>query len=98
MSVTTFEATVDQGQIKLKNGIRLPDNIKVYVIVPDLQISSRPKLFSPRLAHKMTFLNRRFRGQFLLTDSEFGFLGRNVLNSVRLLFDGPQLNWDEYKG
>lgn len=51
MSMTTFEATVAQGQIKLKNGIRLPDNIKVYVIVPDLQISSRPKLFSPRLAH-----------------------------------------------
>ena len=51
MSVTTFEGIVDQGQIKLKNGVRLPDNIKVYIVVPDLQPVPQPKIHSPRLAH-----------------------------------------------
>jgi predicted aspartyl protease len=41
------------------------------------------------------FLNQTFRGRFLEIDSEFGILGRNVLNSVRLLLDGPALRWEE---
>jgi uncharacterized protein (DUF433 family) len=34
MSLATFEGVVEQGQIKLKNGVSLPDKIKVYVVVP----------------------------------------------------------------
>ena len=41
------------------------------------------------------FLNRSFRGKFLLTDEEVGILGRNVLNQISLLLDGPQLFWSE---
>lgn len=37
-----------------------------------------------------------FRGQFLLIDQSWGIIGRNVLNSVSLVFDGPSLTWDEY--
>lgn len=43
----------------------------------------------------MEFLGKTFRGKFLLTDQEWGLLGRDVLNHVPLLFDGPRLNWDE---
>jgi len=43
---------------------------------------------------ELIFLDRRFRGQFLLIDQELGIIGRNILNSVSLLFDGPRLNWD----
>ncbi len=43
---------------------------------------------------EMIFLGRTFRGQFLLTEEEMGILGRNVLNGLRLTFDGPRLNWD----
>lgn len=51
MSVTTFEAIVENGQIKLLNAFRLPDNTRVYVVVPSVEV--QPTLFvgSPRLAH-----------------------------------------------
>ncbi len=51
MSVITFEGVVDHGQIKLKTNARLPDNTKVYVVVPDAQVEPVAHLFSPRLAH-----------------------------------------------
>ncbi len=41
------------------------------------------------------FLNKSFRGRFLQVESEVGVIGRNVLNCVRLLLDGPALNWEE---
>src|SRR5262249_31157487 len=45
----------------------------------------------------LLFLRRRFRGQFLLVDSEVGVLGRDVLNHVRLLLDGPARSWEEWR-
>ncbi|MBI3241192.1 MAG: clan AA aspartic protease [Chloroflexi bacterium] len=44
---------------------------------------------------ELQFLRRTFRGQFLLIDQPIGILGRNVLNTVRLVLDGPRLSWDE---
>ncbi len=41
------------------------------------------------------FLHRRFRGLFLVYDSDEGILGRNILNQFPLLFDGPNLNWEK---
>jgi hypothetical protein len=35
---TTYEATVQNGQIKLPDTVRLPDNTKVLVVVPDLAV------------------------------------------------------------
>jgi hypothetical protein len=43
----------------------------------------------------LVFLRRVFKGRFLLTDQECGVLGRDVLNHVALLLDGPRLDWDE---
>jgi hypothetical protein len=43
----------------------------------------------------LVFLNKSFRGRFLQIESEVGVIGRNVLHRVRLLLDGPGLNWDE---
>jgi hypothetical protein len=42
------------------------------------------------------FLGRRFRGRFLVIDAEVGVVGRDVLNHVRLLLDGPALSWEEW--
>jgi hypothetical protein len=47
---------------------------------------------------KLVFCGRTFRGQFLLIDQPWGILGRNVLNGVPLLLDGPRLTWDEHPG
>jgi hypothetical protein len=50
---------------------------------------------APIIRLELLFLRRTFRGQFLLIEQEWGILGRNVLNAVRLLFDGPHLTWGE---
>jgi len=44
------------------------------------------------------FCRKTFRGQFLPIDQTWGILGRNVLNALPLLLDGPRLTWEEYKG
>jgi hypothetical protein len=46
MGVVTVEGVVEHGQIRLKGGIRLPDKMRVYVVVPDLQVAH---VYSPRL-------------------------------------------------
>jgi len=43
----------------------------------------------------LLFLMRAFRGRYLLLDEERGILGRDILNHVRLLLDGPQQQWAE---
>ena len=50
MGIVTLEGVVEQGQIRLKDDIRLPEKTKVYVIVPDIQIKRGARIFSPRLA------------------------------------------------
>jgi hypothetical protein len=46
---------------------------------------------------EMIFLGLTFRGQFLLIEHEWGIMGRNILNAVSLLFDGPRLTWGQHK-
>ncbi|HEY4689081.1 MAG TPA: retropepsin-like aspartic protease [Anaerolineae bacterium] len=53
--------------------------------------------FAPVVRLELVFYRRTFRGQFLLVDQEWGILGRNVLNEVQLLLDGPNLTWDEHR-
>jgi hypothetical protein len=43
----------------------------------------------------LIFLRRVFRGRFLLINQESGILGRDILNHLSLLLDGPQLSWEE---
>ena len=51
--------------------------------------------FAPMVQLELTFCRRIFRGQFLLIDQAWGILGRNVLNAVALILDGPNHTWDE---
>ena len=50
MKVATFEATVENGQIRLPGGIRLPEKAKVYVVIPGVDVPSAAYIGSPRLA------------------------------------------------
>lgn len=43
---------------------------------------------------ELVFLRRSFRGRFLLVNSQSGILGRNVLNHLAILLDGPGLSWE----
>lgn len=46
---------------------------------------------------EMRFLNKTFRGRFLLINQEWGILGRDILNLIPLFFDGPNLYWDGHR-
>jgi len=50
MRVTTYEATVENGLIKLSEPVRLPEHAKVYVVVPGAEAVPRFHVGSPRLA------------------------------------------------
>lgn len=50
MNVTTYEATVENGQIRLPEAVRLPERAKVYVVVPDVPEAAAFRFASPRLA------------------------------------------------
>lgn len=43
----------------------------------------------------LVFSGRNFRGTFLVIDANIGVLGRNVLNNVWILLDGPAQMWTE---
>jgi hypothetical protein len=50
MKVTTYEATVENGQIKLSEPVRLPEHARLYVVVPGVEEKPRLHVGSPRLA------------------------------------------------
>ena len=54
------------------------------------------KSSAPAVIIDVILLSRAFRGRYLLVDSEVGILGRDVLNHLALLFDGPRQQWSEY--
>jgi len=49
----------------------------------------------PAVRLKVVFLGRTFSGQFLLLEQESGIIGRNILNAIALVLDGPRLTWSE---
>lgn len=49
------------------------------------------------ISAELQFLGKSFRGQFLLTEGWHGILGRNILNSLSLLLDGPSQKWMELR-
>lgn len=48
------------------------------------------------VAHlNLLFLNRTFRGRCVLIDQEWGIIGRDILNLVVVLLDGPKSSWSD---
>jgi hypothetical protein len=54
------------------------------------------KSFAPVVMLDVLFLKRAFRGLYLLIEEERGILGRDILNHVILLLDGPRQQWSEH--
>ena len=54
MAIATYEGVVEKGAIRLKAGVKLPDHIKVYVIVPDAQVTGKKtaRILTPRLVNR----------------------------------------------
>ena len=51
MKVTTFQAIVENGQIRLDANVRLPEKATVYVVIPNVEVPPVSYLGSPRLVH-----------------------------------------------
>ncbi len=51
MNITTFEGTVENGQIRLPANVHLPERARVYVVIPGQEVSSPAYVGSPRLAN-----------------------------------------------
>jgi hypothetical protein len=51
MAISTFEGVVENGAIRLRGNVTLPENTRVYVVVPDVQAGPCANVPSPRLAH-----------------------------------------------
>ena len=54
MSITTYEGVVEKGKIRLKSDVKLPENVRVYVIVPEVQTQEKKtaRINTPRLTHR----------------------------------------------
>lgn len=54
MPFKIYEGVVEKGQIRLKSEIQLPENAKVFVVIPDLQTRKQKtvRIMSPRLTHR----------------------------------------------
>ena len=50
MKETTYEATVENGQVRLPESVSLPEHAKVFVIVPAVGERAVVRVGSPRLA------------------------------------------------
>ncbi len=43
----------------------------------------------------LVFLGQLYRGVYLILEGDYGILGRDVLNHVSLVLEGPRLKWHE---
>ena len=51
MQVRAFEGVIENGQIRLKTDVNLPERARVYVIIPDFETPKVVHVYSPRLVH-----------------------------------------------
>ena len=51
MTISTFEGIVENGQIRLRDNVILPENTKVYVVIPDVATAPQAHVCNPRLVH-----------------------------------------------
>jgi hypothetical protein len=54
MSITAYEGVVEKGKIRLNSDVKLPENVRVYVIVPETQTREKKtaRIRTPRLTHR----------------------------------------------
>ncbi len=52
---------------------------------------------APVVRLDLSLLGKTFKGRFLVLDQEWGILGRDLLNYLAILLDGPALSWYERK-
>ena len=51
MSIPTFEGIVENGTIRLRGDVKLPENTRVFVVIADFESGPRAHVRSSRLVH-----------------------------------------------
>jgi hypothetical protein len=51
MAILTVEGIVENGRIRLRDNVTLPEHTKVYVVIPDVTTAPQAHVYSPRLVH-----------------------------------------------
>jgi hypothetical protein len=51
MPILTLEGIVENGQIRLRDQVTLPEHTKVYVVIPNVETVPQAHVYSPRLVH-----------------------------------------------
>ncbi|MEW6367780.1 MAG: hypothetical protein AB1714_24380 [Acidobacteriota bacterium] len=54
------------------------------------------KSFAHAVVLDLIVLQRTFRGRYLLIEEDPGIMGRDILNHLRVLLDGPRQQWSEH--
>ena len=80
----------------------LPRSHVAALLLPDarqyeLEAFDGTKSTAPAVTAELQFLGKSFRGEFLLIEGWHGVLGRNVMNNLSLLLDGPSRKWAEQR-
>jgi predicted aspartyl protease len=89
---TGADATLLPREYVEKLGVE-PDESTLY----EVQGFDSEIRFAKMVKLELYLLGRKFAGQFLLLNQPMGILGRNILNSIPILLDGPRSKWDEKK-
>lgn len=50
MAILTIEGTIENGQIRLREPMTLPESTRVYVVVPGVESVPQVRVWSPRFA------------------------------------------------
>ena len=51
MKVATYEGFIEHGQVRLVGEVHLPENARVYVVIPEMEAPPIAYIASPRLVH-----------------------------------------------
>jgi len=51
MNPVAYEGVVEKGSVRLPADVQLPDNTKVYILIPDPRPGTVAHIYSPRLAN-----------------------------------------------
>lgn len=100
MSISDVMMLIDSGADVTMIPKYCIDSLGVVISSPQkyelIGFDGNSSLASP-IKLEIIFLNKTFKGQFLIIDQSWGILGRNILNHLSILLDGKRSIWDEIK-
>ena len=51
MALATFEGTIENGQIRLYEKVKLPEHTRAYVVIAELVLTPQSHIVTPRFAN-----------------------------------------------